>query len=319
MHLEIREAVQQWHPDIVHVDLPMMSSYWKDIKKFSKVVASHDTISLFAYKNYKSRTNLFKKAMWYLLYKQRQWVERTYYPHYDACTLVSVEDKTFLKKHCQDLRIEIIPSGVDIEYFKQGELNAESSIQPAVGFFGSVDFLPNVDAVIYFVSEIYPMIKKAIPDIKFFIVGRNPTVQIKSLADNKSIFVTGEVDDIREYYQKVSVVVAPTRLGSGIKNTVLQAMSMSKPVVTTTQAVKAIDAEDGVHLMIADESNKFAEKVIAVLENKKLQETLGNNARDLIVRRYSWESHANAFQSLYESILLKKSQSKYARNAENIS
>ena len=308
MHFEINKVVQMWTPDVVHVDLPMMSQYWKAIDGIPRVIASHDTLSLSANKNWKSSKGLIQKAMWYWLYKQRIWIEKHFYPHYDVCTVVSNEDSTFLKKHCPELNIKVIPNGVDIKYFdieKLSFLNVLNDL--TVGIFGSMSFVPNVDGVMYFVTKIYTLIRKKLPGVRIFIVGRNPHDDIKSLANNKNIIVTGEVDDIREYYKKVSVVIAPIRLGSGIKNTILQAMSMARPIVTSPQAVKAIAVEDGVHCMIAESPECFADKIVNLLNNPSLREALSKNARDLAVEKYSWETHANVFQSLYEKIIQKYS------------
>lgn len=304
MESEIAGAVKLWEPDIVHVELPMMSPYSKTIRGIPKIIASHDAISLYAYKNLKSSNGLINKGMWYWLYRQRRWIEENFYPDYDACTVVSDEDRIILEKHCPGLNIKVIPSGVDIKYFDIKSLNSSDIVDDlTIGIFGSMSFVPNIDAVMYFISEIYPLIKKEIPNVRFFIVGRNPPDNIKSLANNKDIIVTGEVEDIREYYKKVSVVVAPIRLGSGIKNTMLQAMSMDRPIVASPQAVKAITVEDGIHYLKAGSPKNFADKIVNLLNNPSHREALAKSARNLVVEKYSWETHAEVFQSLYENTL----------------
>ena len=307
MNLEIEKAVKIWNPDIVHINLPLMSQYWRAIDGVPKIILSVDSQSLQSYKNWKMNSNLLKKLAVFWLYKQRKWIESHFFPNFDACVVVSDEDKTFLRQHCPDLRIEIIPNGVDFEYFDAKYAKDENlSGNPSIGLFGVMRFPPNVDAALYFMSEIYPLIKAEVPDVQFYIVGRYPIKSVMSLANGKDVIVTGEVEDIRAYYNKVSVVVVPTRSGSGIKNTVLQAMSMSKPIVTTPQAVRAITVENDVHLMIASEPVEFAKKVIRLLKNKSLREELGKNARRLIVNKYSWEAHIIAYQNLYNSIIQQK-------------
>jgi sugar transferase (PEP-CTERM/EpsH1 system associated) len=309
MNLEIKKAVQKWNPDVVHVDLTMISHYWKAVANLPKIISSVDAISFgHSYKNWKASNYLPGKMKAYWLYKQQRWVEKNYFPHYDACVVVSDEDRAYLKRLCPDLRIEIIPNGVDSEYFSAEYIKDDKiSERPSIGLFGVMNYPPNVDAVSYFITEIYPLIKAEVPDVLFYIVGRDPTKTVMSLLDREKIVVTGEVEDFRVYYNKVSVVVIPTRIGSGIKNTVLQALSMSKPVVATSQAVRAItSAEDGVHLMVANEPVEFAKKVICLLKNRTLREEFGENARKLVVNKYSWQAHADAYHKLYSDILYKK-------------
>ena len=304
MELKIIDAVKLWKPDIVHVELPMMSPYSRTINGIPRIIASHDAISLFAYKNLKASKVLIKKAMWYWLYRQRRWIEEKYYPDYDACTVVSNEDRTILEKHCPALNIKVIPSGVDTEYFKPLRSNAgHGTERMSIGLFGSMDFIPNSEAAQFFCRKIFPLVAKAVPAARCYIVGRRPPAHIQALHNNSDIIVTGEVDDIREYYKKVNVVVAPVRLGSGIKNTVLQAMSMEKAIVSTPQAVQAIDVQNGTHLIVAEEPDEFAAEVVQLLKNTGSREKLGNNSRELIANKYSWQAHAEAFQELYGSII----------------
>jgi|SRR3989339_26136 len=304
MKNEIDIAVKEWNPDVVHVDLPLMSQYYAQLKNIPKVIASHDVISLYAYKNFKASRNILRKIMWFCLYKQRINIERNCYPKFDVCTVVSNEDKEFLQKHCPNLHVKVIPNGVDVEYF-----NIEKKVKidiASIGLFGGMDFYPNEDASIYFINDIFPLVKKKIPEVKLYLVGRNPTERLVNFVKNeKDVIMTGEVGDIREYYKKVSVIVSPIRLGSGIKNTVLQAMAMSKAIVATNQAVKAIDAENGKDVLIADEPEQFAENVIKLLNNQELKNELEKNARKLVVDKYSWKAHAEKFQKIYSDIRLK--------------
>ncbi|KPL23676.1 MAG: hypothetical protein AMJ75_05575 [Phycisphaerae bacterium SM1_79] len=148
MRHEITSGVRAWKPDLVHIDLPMMSQYWSAVDNLPRVIASHDVISLYAYKNYKAGKSLFSKAMWYWLYKQRTWIETHFYPNYNVCTVVSEEDKELLEKHCPFLPIEVIPNGVDIEYFSPEKIEQDNvNGRFSIGLFGGMDFKPNVDGI----------------------------------------------------------------------------------------------------------------------------------------------------------------------------
>lgn len=300
MEQEIRKAVHEWRPDIAHFDLPMMAQYAGAVGNVPKVMASHDTISLFAYKTYRKSLNPISKSLWYLLFKQRQRIEKKYFPLFDICTVVSKEDKMFLFNHCSVLKVKVIPNGVDIEYFKK---SAQGKSEPlSIGIFGGMNFAPNLDAALFFLKEIYPLIRKTLP-VKLYIVGRTPSGKLSAYSGKNGVIVTGETDDMRVYYEKVSVVVSPVRLGSGIKNTVLQAMAMSKPVVATSQAVRAIGVTNGVDISIADTPANFSAAVIELLSKREVAERIGVQARELIEENFSWEHHAEVFQNLYQEVI----------------
>ena len=176
MSSEITKALQRWRPDIIHVDLPMMSQYFNIIDGQPKVISSVDAISLVAYKNFKTAKSLLYKSIWYWLYRQRRWIEEHIFPHYDVCAVVSDEDKAFLKGHCPNLSIEIIPNGVDVKLFSHNDIKIDNDVpnKLAIGLFGVMSVSYNIDAVLYFISEIYPIIKTDVPNVKLYIVGRNP-------------------------------------------------------------------------------------------------------------------------------------------------
>jgi len=313
MFSEIKNSVERLNPDIIHVDNPFMAQYWRALSKSPRLIAAVDSISLHAYKHMKTSKSFYEKIAWGWLYCQRRWFEGYYFPYYHACTVVSLEDKVAIEKSCPNLDIHVVPNGVDYTYFAPVGVHNDNDSLPhkagdyVLGFFGNMDFRPNVDAVLYYLQHIHQIIKEKVPGIKIFIVGRNPSELIRAASNGQDIIVTGEVEDMREYYHKVSCVVAPLRSGAGIKNTMLQAMSMAKPIVSTPQAVKAIGVSDGVHVLIAETPHEFADKVVDLLSNRALRTILGQNARNYIVKAYSWESQAEKYMEIYRKVIREQS------------
>lgn len=165
-------------------------------------------------------------------------------------------------------------------------------------FTGAMDYYANIDGVVWFAKEIFPLIKGEIPEIEFYIVGSNPTEEVKALSNNDGIKVTGYVSDTREYLKKGTVAVVPLRIARGIQNKVLEAMAMGLPVVTTSQALEGICAEAQRDVVVEDEPGAFSRAVLKVLTTPSLQVELGTHARKCIERNYSWGKNLSKLDEL---------------------
>lgn len=280
--------------DLIISDMPM-AFYAKDIKK-PKIVYAFDAVSDYNHKMYEKADSLFSKAYWYLNYLKIKQYEKIY-NLFDSCILVNDKDRQLLKKHVKT-DLEVIPNGVDTEYFK----NQNRNYEPRIVFLGDMSTPPNNDAVKYFVDEIYPIIlsKKSIP---FYIVGRNPTKYIEKLGLTPEIHVTGSVPDVREYLNFGSIFITPMISGTGIKNKILEAMSMCLPVISTSIGISGIEAENHENFLLADNSDLFADYVIELSENIELSNSIGNNARNLVNTTYSWENSMKKMENIIDRLI----------------
>lgn len=206
--------------------------------------------------------------------------------HFGKVIVCSEKDAHTLKSMRPGLNVEIIPNGVDINYFFQRPEKEDENI---IVYTGAFAYEPNVDAVIYFAKEVMPIIRKEISDVRFIVVGSDPPKKILSLKNfDASIVITGYVDDIRPFVGDAKVFVAPLRMGSGTRLKILQAMAMGKPVVTTTVGCEGLTVENGTHLLIADSPLEFAKLIIELLKNKELRQKIGAQARQLVCEEYAW-------------------------------
>jgi sugar transferase (PEP-CTERM/EpsH1 system associated) len=192
--------------------------------------------------------------------------------------------------------IDIILNGVDHDYFNPENIpGTEESSAPVISFFGAMDYYANVDGAIWFAKNIFPLIKKKIPDTLFYIVGSNPDSKLKALSADSSIKVTGFVEDIREYYSRARVCVIPLRIARGVQNKVLEAMAMEKAIVTTSPAVQGISVSDDSLLKIEDAPDRFAAQVIALLQDAPLRKKMGQAARHHIIENFNWDTNIRSF------------------------
>jgi polysaccharide biosynthesis protein PslH len=218
--------------------------------------------------------------------------ERKYFGRASLCSLVSERDAEVFRRVCPQAKQVVIPNGVDSDYFKPLGLDEKF---PSIVFEGNMGFPPSVDAVLYFYREIFPLVVERVPEVKFFIVGKDPAPEIQALASHR-VTVTGYVDDVRPYLDQSSMFVCPMRKGAGIKNKILQAWAMAKPVLATTTAVGGLCATDGENILIADEPTSFAEAVVRLLENPALRHSLGLSARETVLRHHTWQEQVQLLE-----------------------
>jgi glycosyltransferase involved in cell wall biosynthesis len=203
-----------------------------------------------------------------------------------------------------NLPVSIVPMGVDLEYFQPNHKEEG----PNLLFTGIMSYFPNRDAVLYFYHKIFPIIKKAVPKAKFYIVGNSPTKKIQKLMSNDDVVVTGRVEDVRPYFDSSAVFVCPLRSGSGMQTKLLEAMAMKVPVVTTSLGFEALEASAGRDIIVADEVEKFAQEVIRLLKEKELRQSIAQNARKLVEERYGWPSVIRQLETVYEDITAARSK-----------
>jgi sugar transferase (PEP-CTERM/EpsH1 system associated) len=212
------------------------------------------------------------------------------------CIVVSPGDKEILLGRSSRIDITVVPNGVDTDYFKPMSV---SSGKLSVIFTGGMAWHPNVDAVLYFYREILPIVKKSVPELEFYVVGMNPVKVVRDLAADKSVVVTGFVPDIRPYLAQSAVVVCPLRISFGIKNKVLEAMAMGKPVVGTPPSYDGIDVSYERDAIVARDPAEFAAKVADLLKDGHMRADIGQNAREFVEKKYSWERRALEYEQVF--------------------
>jgi glycosyltransferase involved in cell wall biosynthesis len=162
-----------------------------------------------------------------------------------------------------------------------------------------MDWLPNEDAIRYFMREIMPLIKKKVPDASLTVVGRNPPSSLVDLSrEDSSLVITGRVDDVRPYIERAATYVVPLRIGGGTRLKIFEAMAMECPVVSTAVGAEGLPVEDGRHLRLADSADDFARATAELLMQKDLATALAASAAALVRGSYAWPRVAERFAEL---------------------
>ncbi|AWX32851.1 glycosyltransferase [Methanosphaera sp. BMS] len=290
MNRLIQENIQDH--DLIIADLPM-AFYVKNVDK-KKIVYAFDAVSDYNYQMYKKSDSLTSRIYWYLNYLKINNYEKCY-DKFDRCIVVNKKDKKLLEKKL-NVQVEVVANGVDTEYFT----NNSSDENVRLVFLGDMSTPPNNDAVKYFTEEIYPLVL-AENNIELYIVGRNPTEYVKGL-NNDNIIVTGSVDDVRDYLTKNAIFITPMISGTGIKNKILEAMSMQLAVISTSCGISGIDAINEIEYLCADNSMDFKDAIIKLCDDADYRHYLAKNARILVENKYSWNSSAEKINRIIEEI-----------------
>lgn len=241
---------------------------------------------------------LYKFAYWTQQLAFQRY-ERVLSPKFDAVTCTSDIDAAVFQRHCARDAIEIIPNGVDVTHY-QPDFSAEAPAH--LIYIGSMDWYPNEDAVSFFADEVLPRIQEGIPDVRFSIVGGNPSARVQKLAERKGVVVTGRVPEIKPYFAEATVFVVPLRIGSGTRLKILEALAMGKAIVSTSVGAEGLDLKDGEEIFIADEPTIFADAVTRLLTDASLRRQIGESGRARVEQDYDWRSIGEKLHTLYTKI-----------------
>jgi sugar transferase (PEP-CTERM/EpsH1 system associated) len=211
---------------------------------------------------------------------------------------VSEVDRCLMASVYRVSNVSVAPGGVDADYWRPADEREGLDLV----FTGSMDWLPNQDAVLYFARDILPLIRQEVP-VSFWIVGRNPPGTVRDLAHSApGVQVTGTVDDVRPWVARAAIYVVPLRIGGGTRIKILEAMAMAKCVVSTTVGAEGLPVEAGRHLLVADTPAAFASAVVSLLKDDARRRRVGLAARELVVSGLTWDAAADRFAAICERV-----------------
>ncbi len=235
----------------------------------------------------------------------RRWESRLA-REWDCVAVASAPEAAIFRKFCSEGQVAVLPNGVDSDFFSPRPNVPRDAA--TVLFMGAMDYLPNIEGVLWFHKEVWPKIRAAMPHAAFTIVGPRPVDAVRALGDlgrtggdPTGTRVTGYVDDVRDPLSRATVAVAPLHIARGVQNKVLEAMAAGVPVVSTTAAWEGVFATPGRDLLTADTAERFADSVLRLLRTPALREALGVNGRAAVVANHSWDAHGRTLESLCAS------------------
>lgn len=304
----LRELLAKESFDLVLADFLNAAVVLPKNLKTPVVVFTHNVETLI----WKRHFEVEEKPIWKLMYgheyRRMRDSERKYLSRADHVLTVSQTDKDFFAQYLDPNDISVIPTGVDTDFFQPGPDSAVE--ENSVVFTGSMDWAPNEDGILFFADKILPLIRREIPGVTTWVVGRSPSAKIKELGDkDPSIKITGRVDDIREYVRRGAVYIVPLRIGSGTRLKIFEAMAMGKAIVSTTLGAEGLPVTHDKDVLLADEPGDFARATIRLLQSASERSRLGDAARRLVQEQYSWATVAEVCNQVLHKVVAQKAAS----------
>ena len=297
----IRQHIEANNYDVAHLFGGIqVYEYAQAVEPLPTIITPYESYSLYLRRVVENQQDagqvakLKARLQWAMAQRYESWM----FTPYRRVTVVSQRDEDELRVLNPALKIEVIPNGVDLDYFQPKDRQRQPH---TLLFTGNYEYAPNVDAALRLAHDIFPKVQARFADAKLGLVGNAPPPELQALASD-AITVTGLVPDMRVYLEQASMFVAPLRLGAGIKNKVLEALALRLPVVATPLSVDGISVEDGANVLVADTDEQIIAAVLRLFEDDELRERLGANGRSLIEKGYSWAQVAERFEALYGAV-----------------
>jgi polysaccharide biosynthesis protein PslH len=297
----VRNVVRTVRPEVIFVNSGNMAPYVLDLPKRETRICDLADVDSEKWRAYAETTRGPMRAVYRREWKQVAKLERRIADDFDVSSFVSEAEASLFRSLVPSRTDHIrgVSSGVDHRYFDPALDHAPvfDTTLPTYVFTGTMDYPPNVDAVVWFATKILPLIRRSVPAAQFYIVGNGPSAEVQQLSRIEGVFVTGRVPDVRPYVAHATAGVAPMRIARGIQNKVLEAMSLGKPVVVTPGALEGIEAQPGIDLLLADSEPAFA-AACCRLATTNDGAAIGAAARLRIVRHYDWAARLRDFDDL---------------------
>lgn len=282
----VRDKLRTERFDAIVLDYTKMAHYSSMVKnrRIKKILHVHNAESDLARQMTLSCSNRLAKAIYWFQWKLFESYERHFIPKCDLLLAPSQADAEFHQRLAPSIETAVIPNAVNTEVLQSLPPPEEPY---SIVYPGRMDYPPNSQAVRLFCREILPVVAETFPDLRFYIVGKNPPPNVQELASDK-VIVTGYVEDVLPYWRKASILAVPLSIGSGTRIKILEAMALGRPVISTSKGCEGLEVIHEKHLLIADDPERFAEHVIRVLKNPEEYFEMSRAARKLVEEKYSF-------------------------------
>ncbi|MBI2335118.1 glycosyltransferase family 4 protein [Candidatus Daviesbacteria bacterium] len=293
----IEEKLKEEKFDLIHAETFYAMPHIPKTK--IPILLVEQTIEYLVYRHFAKESRFFplKPLFYFDVAKMKYW-ELKYWQQAAKVVAMSDEDRKIMLSEVSGLDVDIVPNGVDSEYFSAPV--AKRSRESIILYLGNFTWLQNREAVDILVRKIWPTIKKSLVNAKLWIIGKSAKSFFPHLS-SKDIRVE-EVKDVRAIYQQASLLVAPIYGEGGTRYKNLESFASALPVVTTSIGIRGIEAKDGEQVVIRDSPEEIAKATIELILNPKLSKKIAQRARKLVKLKYDWDVIAEKLSNIYESL-----------------
>lgn len=288
----LRELTAGHKFDVAVSDFLFPALHFDAIAGLPKVLFQHNVESLIWDRMAKRSKGLSRRYFQSQAKRMETWERRLAQP-FDQVVTVSVDDAELMRERFGIEKVATVPTGVDTAFFSPAGPSTE---RRDVVFVGSLDWLPNIDAVNWLLKDIWPAVRERCPASKLNIVGRRPNRGLrKSVANTSGACLWADVPDVRTYLREAAVVLVPLRVGGGTRLKIFEALACGAPTVSTTVGAEGLPVISGTHLLVASGADGLVDATVSLLMDKARGRELGRLGRELVEREYGWERAASEF------------------------
>ncbi len=285
---KIDALIAKHKPDMLFGQLLRVAEYIR-YKNIPKAIDYQDIFS-YGMKRRADIASFVTRPIYNMEYRRLCRYEAAIFDDFDVKSIISEPDRDLFPHERRD-EILIIPNGVDHDYFKPQEREKQYDLV----FTGNMSYPPNVNAVDYLANNILPIVWKTLPEVKLYIAGATPDPKVKKAASER-IIVSGWLDDIRDAYAHSRVFIAPMRIGTGLQNKLLEAMSMRLPAITSPLANASLGAKPNEEILVGSNPEEMAQHIITLLTDTKKAEQIAHAGYDFTNRVYDWGKATNILE-----------------------
>lgn len=298
MKFAIHTTVSQEKIDLIYAYSSNVFSHVNSLKQ-TKIIHHYADVDSEKWRKMASSGPFFMRPIYLIEFKRlRIWeLERE---KSGVCSVFAAEQEMKLFRTIGATgQLVSIANGVDTDYFSRPKnIHKEN----AVIFTGVMNYFPNIQTVLCFYREVYPLLRKRMPDVKFYIVGSNPPKEITRLTKaDGSCVVTGYVDDVRLFMARAKLFVAPMKVAQGMQNKILEALSMELPVVTYQDIASPLGIGEAHGVLTVDNPEQMSRAIVHLLQNSELTDELGKAGRNAVIEKYTWEKQLKILDDLVDS------------------
>lgn len=271
----------------------------------NKIILTQHNLEWKSFKSIsKNSNNFIKRSIFFIESLKLRKFEKKLYDKkiFDGYTFISTEDKNEFEKEFKNNNTILINNGMN---FKLMDINQKIEIRESselnIVFSGKMNYEPNVQGILWFIDNIWSNIQKDFPEIKLYIVGKDPVERIKNINEN-NVVVTGEVKSVLPYLEKATLVIIPLLSGGGVKIKLIEALSTGNLVVTTNKGNEGTKFQDKKHLFVANNIEEFYLKCIDAIKNSKSYNHMITNSQFLLKKEYCWNEIGYNYQKFIEEL-----------------
>ncbi len=275
--------------DLAVIHLFRMAQYLAEQKKMFRVVDLTDVISKEIGLAQQYRKGI-KKFIYSLERKRIMAYELQLVREFNEIWLISAAESDLLSQGGNGDKIKVVTNGVNLDNFYPQDTILESKVKKSILFVGHMGVFHNINAAEYLAKDILPLVKKSVPDCKMIFAGTEADKTLTELAKNDGVEVKGFVEDLNFLLNSVTLFAAPLRFSAGVQNKVLEAMATKLPVVTTSLVNKGLNAKPEAELLIGDNPQEIADKIIVLLNDAHMRAKIGTAGFDFVKKNFSWNA-----------------------------